>query len=77
MWQYLDPTEQASVDRSLDRLGATADEDRGLVRISLEPDRRDPSAPREMLARMRTWPGGQERTLGAAVTAHGLPVVWD
>ena len=49
----------------------------GLVRISLEPARRDPSAPREMLVRLRTWPGGAERTLGAAVTAHGLPVVWD
>jgi len=77
MWQYLDPTEQASVDESLDRLGATAGEDRGLVRISLEPARRDPSAPREMLVRMRTWPGGAERVLGAALTAHGLPVVWD
>ena len=77
MWQYLEPAEQASVDESLDRLGATADEDRGLVRLSLEPERREPSAPREMLVRMRTWPGGHERTLGAAVTAHGLPVVWD
>ena len=77
MWQYLEPAEQASVDESLDRLGATADEDRGLVRISLEPARREPSAPREMLVRMRTWPAAEERVLGAAATAHGLPVVWD
>jgi hypothetical protein len=77
MWQYLDPAEQESVDETLDRLGATADEDRGLVRLSLEPARRHRSAPREMLVRMRTWPDGAERTLGAAVTAHGLPVVWD
>jgi hypothetical protein len=77
MWQYLDPAEQASVDESLDRLGATAGEDRGLVRISLEPARRNPTSPREMLVRMRTWPGGEERFLGAALTAHGLPVVWD
>ena len=44
---------------------------------SLEPARREPSSPREMLVRMRTWPGGDEQTLGTAVTAHGLPVVWD
>ena len=77
MWQYLDAAEQASVGESLARLAATADDDRGLARISLEPARREPSAPREILVRMQVWPGGEERTLGAAVTAHGLPVAWD
>jgi hypothetical protein len=77
MWQYLAPAEQAAVDASLDRLGATVDDARGLARVSLEPASRHPSAPKEILVRLRTWPGGEERTLGSAVTAHGLPVVWD
>lgn len=76
MWQYLDPAERARVVTHLDALGAGATPTAGLAHLALEPGRRTSGARHEFLVTLRTWPGGEERLLGAA-PAHGLPTTWE
>jgi hypothetical protein len=76
MWQYLDDRERSDVVARLDSLGETAAADARLAHLSLEPRRRTPASDHEMLVVLRTWPGGEERVLGAAL-AHGIPTTWD
>jgi hypothetical protein len=76
MWQYLDDRERSDVLARLGSLGETADTDARLAHLSLEPRRRTPSSGYEVLVVLRTWPGGDERVLGAA-QAHGIPTTWD
>jgi hypothetical protein len=83
MRQYLTTGERAAVDDALDRLGATADDEIGLARVSLEPTRRRPGEEHEFLVRLRTWPARSadhgdslDRVLGSA-PPHGLPVTWE
>jgi hypothetical protein len=76
MWQYLGDRERSDVVARLDSLGETADRDARLAHLSLEPRRRTPSSGYQVLVVLRTWPGGDERVLGAA-QAHGIPTTWD
>jgi hypothetical protein len=76
MWQYLDAAERARVVARLDALGTGATPTAGLAHLALEPGRRTSGARHEFLVTLRTWPGGEERLLGAA-RAHGLPTTWE
>jgi hypothetical protein len=76
MWQYLDAAERARVVARLDALGTGATPTAGLAHLALEPERRTSGARHEFLVTLRTWPGGEERLLGAA-RAHGLPTTWE
>jgi hypothetical protein len=76
MWQYLDDQERSDIVTRLGSLGETADADARLAHLSLEPRRRTPASDHEVLVVLRTWPGGEERVLGAAL-AHGIPTTWD
>ncbi|MGH8968605.1 MAG: DUF2332 domain-containing protein [Actinomycetes bacterium] len=76
MWPYLGSGERAAVLALLERIGERAGEHARLAHLHLEPGRRDPDGPHEFLVVLRTWPGGEERVLGAA-HPHGLPTTWD
>lgn len=76
MWQYLDPSERAAVERRIDELGAAATADKRLAHLSMEPRRRRPDADFSFLVTLRGWPGGDERVLGEAAP-HGVPVRWE
>ena len=76
VWQYLSPDERTAAERVLDDLAAGAGDGGRLAHLRAEPSRRMPGAEREFLVRLRTWPGGQDRILGAA-HAHGIPTTWE
>ncbi|MDP9396174.1 MAG: DUF2332 domain-containing protein, partial [Actinomycetota bacterium] len=75
MWQYVDPAEQRGVDARLAALGAGADRTRGLARVRLEQDPRQPGE-HEFLVTLQSWPAGAEVVLGSAAP-HGLPTTWE
>ncbi|MFD1826036.1 MULTISPECIES: DUF2332 domain-containing protein [Mumia] len=71
-WPYLDDDEQRRIVERLDALGATADVDRVLAHVRLEPA--------DVLAGpypviLTTWPFGEATEIGSA-PPHGLPVTW-
>jgi hypothetical protein len=76
MWQYLGRDEQTAVTARIDELGTRADDRAGFAHLLLEPRRRAAGARHEFLVVLRTWPGGEERVLGAA-HPHGIPTTWD
>ncbi len=77
MWQYLDDAERRDVSARIDELGASATPAAPFAHVAMEPGRRTPDAPRQMLVTLRGWPGEpQERVLGVA-HPHGEPVVWE
>jgi hypothetical protein len=76
MWQYLSPTEQATVEAVVEQIGARARPESPFAHLSLEPHRRTPDADLEFAVRARCWPGGDDRLL-AACSPHGPPVVWE
>ncbi len=77
MWQYLDAGERDDVTARIEQLGAAATASAPVAHVAMEPRRRAPDGPREMLVTLRCWPGdGVERVLGVAAP-HGVPVVWE
>jgi hypothetical protein len=76
MWQYLSASEQETVSAGIEALGARARPDAPFAHLTLEPHRRTPDAPVEFVVRARSWPGGDDRLLGAC-SPHGPPVTWD
>ncbi|WP_460843410.1 DUF2332 domain-containing protein [Nocardioides marmoraquaticus] len=75
--QYLDADERAEVEAHLQRLGAAATDRGPVAHLAMEPQRRTPQSPREMLVTLRAWPHAPEvRVLGVA-HPHGVPVAWD
>lgn len=75
-WQYLGSDERAAIDARLADLGASATSRARVAHLSLEPRRRAPDRPFEVLVTLTTWPRGQSRVIGTA-PAHGLPVTWE
>lgn len=73
MWHYLDAGERARASERLENVGGTATSGAPFAHIAFEP-RTTLEEPHFTVA-ARTWPGGEERVLGAA-PAHGLPVTW-
>lgn len=76
MWQYLARDEQQHVQARIDALGAAATPGAPFAHLTLEPTRRTPGAPHEMLVVLRRWPGGEPQVLATA-PPHGLPVAWE
>lgn len=73
MWQYLpEAARQDAADR-LDELGGSATDARRFAHLAVEPVQRDPEP--DFLVVLRTWPGGEEQTLGRTVP-HGVPTTW-
>lgn len=75
MWQYLGPDEQQRILTRLEEIGAAASASAPFAYITFEPRRLEPGGVRRCLVTARTWPGGDERTLGEA-PPHGVPVRW-
>ncbi len=75
MWQYLPGPTQEAVTARLDHLGAAATAEAPLVRLSMEPGRRELGRDHEFLVILQTWPG--ERAILGASDGHGLPVSWE
>jgi len=74
--QYLpDETRDAMLAR-IDELGTQATSQRRFAYLTLEPTRLASSADFAFLITLRTWPGGEERVLGAAA-GHGIPTTWN
>jgi hypothetical protein len=71
MWQYLPDTVQASITRTLEDGGATADSDAPLAWLRLEPA----AALIHAEVSLRLWPDGGETVL-ATSGYHGPPVGW-
>jgi hypothetical protein len=76
MWQYLPPADRAAIAERIEEVGRSATLRSGFAHLSAEPGRRSPGADHEFLVRLRTWPGGDERLLGA-MAAHGIPTTWE
>jgi hypothetical protein len=76
MWQYLSAPDQQAVLTRLEELGAAATPRRRLAHLRAEPSRRTPGAEHEFLVRLRLWPDGEDRILGATAP-HGLPTTWE
>lgn len=75
--QYLDLQEWSAVEDHLRRLGAAASEAAPVAHLAMEPGRRSPGTPREVLVTRRVWPHApDERVLGTA-HPHGEPVAWE
>jgi|tagenome__1003787_1003787.scaffolds.fasta_scaffold20990051_15 hypothetical protein len=75
MWQYLSVDDQAAVASRIVELGAEATLQRRFAHLRSEPARRMLDSPHEFLVTVTTWPGGEERVIGATV-GHGLPTTW-
>ena len=75
MWQYLDDAERRQVTTLVEQLGDRATPDAPFAHVAMEPRRRTPDTPRQMLVTLRSWPGEPQRLLGVA-HPHGEPVVW-
>lgn len=75
MWQYMAEDERSRVVALLADAGAAASADAPLAHVSFEPRRPAPGRPHEFVITVRTWPGGQELSLGTA-PPHGVPVTW-
>jgi hypothetical protein len=73
--QYLDTEELAAVDRLLDAAGERCLDDAPLVRLSLEPEKKNALSTFRFLVEMTAWPGAEQRLL-AECLGHGPPVVW-
>lgn len=77
MWQYLAAGEQQAMLARLDELGRRASADAPLVHLAMEPRRRAPDGPHQVLVTLRHWPDApDERVLGVAAP-HGPPVLWE
>lgn len=83
MWQYLDESERSDVAARIEGLAARASASAPVAHVAMEPRRRRPDGPREMLVTLRCWSGagdsdsdGAEQVLGVAAP-HGVPVVWE
>jgi hypothetical protein len=76
MWQYLSAEEQAAVAARVEELGGQADRTRRFAHLRAEPMRRGPADRHEFLVRLRIWPDGADRLLGAT-EAHGVPTTWE
>lgn len=74
--QYLSDDARSTLAARLEALGADAGERRRFAHLTLEPARRTPGGDYEFLVTLRTWPGGEERILGAA-SGHGVPTTWE
>ena len=75
MWQYLSADDQAAVASRIVELGAESTPRRRFAHLRSEPARRMLEGPHEFLVRLTTWPGAEERLIGATV-GHGLPTTW-
>jgi hypothetical protein len=75
MWQYLSAEEQSAVSSRIAELGAEATARQRFAHLRSEPARRMLQGPHEFLVRLTTWPGGEEKLIGATV-GHGLPTRW-
>jgi hypothetical protein len=76
MWQYLTAEDQHRVTARIAELGDAATPTRRFAHLRAEPARRHPGADHEFLVRLTTWPGGEDRLLGATV-GHGVPTTWE
>lgn len=74
--QYLSADGRTALSERIDAIGAAATDRSRFAHLTFEPARRSPGAEYEFLVTLRTWPGGQERILGAA-PGHGVPTVWE
>jgi hypothetical protein len=76
MWQYLTDEDKRLAAARIAELGAAATPTRRFAHLRAEPARRTPQAAHEFLVRLTTWPGGEDRHLGATV-GHGIPTTWE
>ena len=74
--QYLSTESRDAMRARVDELGAQSTPRRRFAYLTLEPTRRAPSADFAFLITLTTWPGGEERILGAA-SGHGIPTTWE
>ena len=76
MWQYLPRADQQAVSHRIDELGSQAGSRRRFAHLRAEPSRRTEDAEHEFLVRLRVWPDGEDRILGATAP-HGIPTTWE
>ncbi|MGN6472644.1 MAG: DUF2332 domain-containing protein [Mycobacteriales bacterium] len=74
--QYLSADDRDDLAARINALGVAATNGRRFAYLTLEPSRRQPGGEFEFLVALRTWPGGEERILGAA-SGHGIPTTWE